>query len=146
MFSTVRIFSGYSPGRCCFHLQEFTHVIEIWVRPNSARTLSELGIERPTEEGLEQSILLDVSSGRILKSFDVSPGRYVPAAYPYTGNRRRIAVRASHKAGHGHTKGFACRKIDFVQPVFRSRNAHDETNDADYRNERQLFAQVETPK
>jgi len=29
-------------------------------------------------------VLLDVASGKILKSFDVSRSRYVPAAYPYT--------------------------------------------------------------
>jgi DNA-binding beta-propeller fold protein YncE len=29
-------------------------------------------------------ILLDVASGRILKSFDVSTSKYIPAAYPYT--------------------------------------------------------------
>ncbi len=29
-------------------------------------------------------VLLDVTSGRILKSFDVSTSKYVPAAYPYT--------------------------------------------------------------
>lgn len=36
-------------------------------------------------------VLLEVGSGRILKSFDVSMSRYIPAAYPYTvvANRER---------------------------------------------------------
>jgi DNA-binding beta-propeller fold protein YncE len=29
-------------------------------------------------------ILLDITSGRILKSFDVSAGKYIPTSYPYT--------------------------------------------------------------
>ena len=39
-------------------------------------------------------ILLDVASGRILKSFDVSTSKYVPAAYPYT----TVATRRGDKA------------------------------------------------
>lgn len=39
-------------------------------------------------------ILLDVASGRILKSFDVSTSKYIPAAFPYTV----IANRAGTKA------------------------------------------------
>lgn len=33
---------------------------------------------------VDNVVLLDVGSGRILKSFDVSTSKYVPAAYPYT--------------------------------------------------------------
>ena len=30
------------------------------------------------------SVLLDLSSGKIEKSFDLSRGRYIPTEYPYT--------------------------------------------------------------
>jgi DNA-binding beta-propeller fold protein YncE len=39
-------------------------------------------------------ILSDVTSGRILKSFDVGNGKYVPAAYPYTVIVNRTATKA----------------------------------------------------
>lgn len=39
-------------------------------------------------------ILLDVSSGQILKSFDVSTSEYIPAAYPYTVIANRTASKA----------------------------------------------------
>jgi len=39
-------------------------------------------------------VLLDVNSGRILRSFDLSRNRYVPAAYPYTV----VANKAGNKA------------------------------------------------
>ena len=39
-------------------------------------------------------VLLDVKSGQILKSFDLSRGRYIPSAYPYTV----IANKAGTKA------------------------------------------------
>ena len=32
----------------------------------------------------DNAVLLDVASGRILKSFDLSTSKYIPAAYPYT--------------------------------------------------------------
>jgi DNA-binding beta-propeller fold protein YncE len=39
-------------------------------------------------------VLLDVTSGRILKSFDVSTSKYVPAAYPYTVIANRTGAKA----------------------------------------------------
>lgn len=39
-------------------------------------------------------VLIDVTSGRILKSFDVSTSKYVPAAYPYTVIVNRDATKA----------------------------------------------------
>ena len=39
-------------------------------------------------------VLLDVTSGRVLKSFDVSMGTHVPAAYPYTALVNREGTRA----------------------------------------------------
>ena len=39
-------------------------------------------------------ILLDVGSGRILRSFDVSRSKYIPAAYPYTVVVNKAGTRA----------------------------------------------------
>jgi DNA-binding beta-propeller fold protein YncE len=39
-------------------------------------------------------VLLDVSSGRILESFDVSSSQYIPAAYPYTVIANRTGTKA----------------------------------------------------
>jgi hypothetical protein len=39
-------------------------------------------------------VLLDVTSGQILKSFDVSTSKYVPAAYPYTAVANKAGTRA----------------------------------------------------
>jgi DNA-binding beta-propeller fold protein YncE len=39
-------------------------------------------------------ILLDVASGRILKSFDVSTSKYIPAAFPYTVVANRTGTKA----------------------------------------------------
>ena len=39
-------------------------------------------------------ILLDVNSGQILKSFDLSSSRYVPAAYPYTVMANKAGTKA----------------------------------------------------
>jgi DNA-binding beta-propeller fold protein YncE len=39
-------------------------------------------------------ILLDVESGKILTSFDVSTSKYIPAAYPYTVIANRTGTRA----------------------------------------------------
>ena len=39
-------------------------------------------------------VLLDVASGQILKSFDLSRGRYVPAEYPYTVVANKAGTRA----------------------------------------------------
>src|SRR5262249_3540876 len=43
----------------------------------------------------DNAVLLDVASGQILKSFDLSRSKYVPAAYPYTV----VANKAGTKAG-----------------------------------------------
>jgi DNA-binding beta-propeller fold protein YncE len=39
-------------------------------------------------------VLLDVPSGQILKSFDLSRSRYVPAAYPYTVIANKVGTKA----------------------------------------------------
>jgi DNA-binding beta-propeller fold protein YncE len=39
-------------------------------------------------------VLLDVTSGRILNSFDVSTSKYIPAAYPYTVVANRAGTKA----------------------------------------------------
>ena len=39
-------------------------------------------------------VLLDVSSGKILQSFDLSRGRYIPTTYPYTVIANKAATRA----------------------------------------------------
>jgi DNA-binding beta-propeller fold protein YncE len=39
-------------------------------------------------------VLLDVTSGRILNSFDVSTSKYIPAAYPYTVIANRTGTKA----------------------------------------------------
>jgi hypothetical protein len=39
-------------------------------------------------------ILLDVNSGRIVKSFDLSTSKYIPAAYPYTVIANRSGTKA----------------------------------------------------
>ena len=53
-------------------------------------------------------ILLDVASGRIVKSFDVSTSKYIPAAYPYTV----IANRAGTKAWVSLWNGSAVAELD----------------------------------
>ncbi len=39
-------------------------------------------------------VLLDVNSGQILKSFDMSPSRYVPSVFPYTVIANKAGTRA----------------------------------------------------
>ena len=39
-------------------------------------------------------VLLDVNSGKILKSFDVSRSRYIPSAYPYTAIANKTGTKA----------------------------------------------------
>lgn len=53
-------------------------------------------------------ILLDVSSGRILRSFDISTSKYIPAAYPYTV----VANRAGTKAWVSLWNGSAVVELD----------------------------------
>jgi DNA-binding beta-propeller fold protein YncE len=74
----------------------------------------------------DNAILLDVSSGQILKSFDVSTSKYVPAAYPYTVIVNRAATRAwvslwnaSAVAELDLTRGKVKRRIDLWQPSDR---------------------------
>jgi len=68
-------------------------------------------------------ILLDVSSGQVLKAFDVSRSRYIPAAYPYTAIANRAGTRAwvslwnaSAAAELDLTKGSVERLIDLWRP------------------------------
>ncbi len=53
-------------------------------------------------------VLLDVSSGQILKSFDLSRSRYIPAEYPYTV----IANKAGTKAWVSLWNGSAVAELD----------------------------------
>ena len=68
-------------------------------------------------------IFLDVSSGKILKTFDVSRSKYIPAAYPYTIITNRSSTRAwvslwnaSAVAELDLTKGTVDRLIDLWRP------------------------------
>ncbi len=68
-------------------------------------------------------VLLDISSGRILKSFDVSTSKYIPAAYPYTIVANRTGKRAwvslwnsSAVAELDLTKGKVKRRIELWRP------------------------------
>ena len=68
-------------------------------------------------------ILLDLTSGRALKSFDVSDSKYVPAAYPYTVIVNRTATKAwvslwnaSSVAELDLAKGKVKRRIELWQP------------------------------
>jgi DNA-binding beta-propeller fold protein YncE len=62
-------------------------------------------------------ILLDVESGRILKSFDVSASEYIPAAYPYTV----IANRTGTKAWVSLWNGSAITELDLKKGKVRRR-------------------------
>jgi DNA-binding beta-propeller fold protein YncE len=62
-------------------------------------------------------LLLDVNSGRILKSFDVSTSRYIPAAYPYTV----IASRAGTKAWVSLWNGSAVAELDLKRGTVKRR-------------------------
>ncbi len=53
-------------------------------------------------------LLLDVSSGRVVQSFDVSTSKYIPAAYPYTV----IANRAGTKAWASLWNGSSVAELD----------------------------------
>src|SRR5260370_2770532 len=68
-------------------------------------------------------ILIDVTSGRILKSFDVSTSKYVPAGYPYTvivnraGTKAWVSLwNASSVAELDLAKGRVNRRIQLCQP------------------------------
>jgi len=65
----------------------------------------------------DNAILLDVLSGRILKSFDVSSSKYVPAAYPYTV----IANRAGTRAWVALWNGSAIAELDLKKGKVRRR-------------------------
>ena len=62
-------------------------------------------------------VLLDVGSGRILKSFDVSTSKYVPAAYPYTA----VADRAGQTAWVSLWNGSAVAELDLKRGRVRRR-------------------------
>jgi DNA-binding beta-propeller fold protein YncE len=68
-------------------------------------------------------VLLDAASGRILKSFDVSISKYVPAAYPYTVVANRAGTKAwvslwndSAVAELDITKRKVTRRIELWRP------------------------------
>ncbi len=68
-------------------------------------------------------VLLDVASGRILQSFDVSTNRYIPAAYPYTVIANRAGTKAwvslwneSAVAELDLKKGEVTRRIELWRP------------------------------
>src|SRR5260370_4584337 len=68
-------------------------------------------------------ILLDVSSGRIVKSFDVSTSKYIPASYPYTVILNRSRTKAwvslwnsSAVAELDLKKGKIIRRIELWHP------------------------------
>ncbi len=69
-------------------------------------------------------VLLDVTSGRILKSFDVSTSKYIPAAYPYTVIANRAGTEAwvslwndSAVAELDLKKGTVKRRIELWHPA-----------------------------
>ena len=62
-------------------------------------------------------VLLDVASGRILKSFDVSISQYVPAAYPYTV----VANHAGTKAWVSLWNGSAVAELDIKKGEVKRR-------------------------
>ncbi|HWX40747.1 MAG TPA: phosphoesterase [Blastocatellia bacterium] len=68
-------------------------------------------------------ILVDVASGRILKSFDVSTGKYIPAAYPYTVIVNRAGTRGWVSLWNGSAvaeldlqQGTVTRRIELWRP------------------------------
>jgi DNA-binding beta-propeller fold protein YncE len=72
----------------------------------------------------DNAILLDVASGRVLKSFDVSTSKYIPAAYPYTVIANRAGTKAwvslwnaSAVAEVDLKKGRVKRRIELWRPA-----------------------------
>ena len=68
-------------------------------------------------------VLLDVSSGRILKSIDVSTSKYIPAVYPYTVVSNRMGSKAWVSLWNGSAvaeldldKGRIVRQIELWRP------------------------------
>ena len=68
-------------------------------------------------------VFLDVPSGQVLKTFDVSTSKYIPAAYPYTVVANRAHTKAwvslwndSAVAELDLTKGIVDRKIELWRP------------------------------
>ena len=68
-------------------------------------------------------IQLDVTTGRILRSFDVSAGRYIPSVYPYTVIANKSGTRAwvslwndSAVAELDLEKGNVARRIELWRP------------------------------
>jgi DNA-binding beta-propeller fold protein YncE len=62
-------------------------------------------------------ILLDVASGRILKSFDVSTSKYIPAAYPYTV----VANRSGSTAWVSLWNGSAVAELNLKKGTLKRR-------------------------
>ncbi len=67
----------------------------------------------------DNAVLLDINSGQILKSFDLSTSKYVPAAYPYTviankaGTRAWVSLwNASELAELDLERGLVARRIE----------------------------------
>ncbi len=67
-------------------------------------------------------ILLDVASGRILRSFDVSTSKYIPAAYPYTVIVNRAGTKAWISLWNGSvvTDGMVRNRVSEIQQVWSS--------------------------
>lgn len=68
-------------------------------------------------------VLLDIASGQILKSFDVSTSKYIPAAYPYTVTVNRNGTKAwvslwnaSSVAELDLKRGKVARRIELWRP------------------------------
>jgi DNA-binding beta-propeller fold protein YncE len=68
-------------------------------------------------------VLLDVSSGQIQKSFDLSRSRFVPSAFPYTVVANKVGTRAWCSLWNGSTvaeldlaTGRVSRWIDLLKP------------------------------
>jgi DNA-binding beta-propeller fold protein YncE len=74
----------------------------------------------------DNAVLLEVNSGRILKSFDLSTSKYVPAAYPYTV----IANKAGTKAWVSLWNASAVAELDIENGTVARRIALDHISDA----------------
>ena len=70
-------------------------------------------------------IVLDTTSGQILKSFDLSRSRYVPAAYPYTVIANKAGTRAWVSLWNASTiaeLNLATAKVDAWYDAFNRKN------------------------
>lgn len=91
-------------------------------------------------------VLLDVSSGKILRTFDLSTSRYVPAAYPYTVIANRAGSSAWVSLWNGSSvveldvnKGKVVRRIALWRPADPAAPGTHPTSIILSRNERILY-------